>query len=198
MVAIAICLAGSATMFAQETGVVINGVKWATRNVDKLGTFAVNPESAGMLYQWNSKIGWSATNPTASTNGSSWNPDSNHGRDAETWGKENNVCPVGWRMPTDDELKKLVDSGYEWTTVNGINGIRFGSGKNIIFLPSVGAISNAGSILMEFTFYWGNVANCTDSYYLYFKNNTDTEIFTGRYLGFPNASPAFCIRCVAE
>ena len=33
VVAIAISLASSATMFAQETGVVINSVKWATHNV---------------------------------------------------------------------------------------------------------------------------------------------------------------------
>jgi len=44
-------------MFAQETGVVINGVKWATRNVDKPGTFVANPEDFGMLYQWNRRVG---------------------------------------------------------------------------------------------------------------------------------------------
>jgi len=57
VVAIAICLAGSATMFAQETGVVINGVTWATRNVDAPGTFVANTKDAGMFYQWNSKVG---------------------------------------------------------------------------------------------------------------------------------------------
>ena len=42
---------------APTDGVVINGVRWATRNVDKPGTFAANPEDAGMLYQWNRKVG---------------------------------------------------------------------------------------------------------------------------------------------
>jgi len=53
---IAICLAGSATMFAQnnttDEGVVINGVKWATRNLDVGSTFVENPEDKGALFQW--------------------------------------------------------------------------------------------------------------------------------------------------
>jgi len=35
-----------------DAGVIINGIKWATRNVDMPGTFAANPEDAGMFYQW--------------------------------------------------------------------------------------------------------------------------------------------------
>jgi uncharacterized protein (TIGR02145 family) len=38
--------------FAQETGVIINGVKWATRNVGKLFTFADKPEDYGGFYSW--------------------------------------------------------------------------------------------------------------------------------------------------
>ena len=43
-----------------DKGVVINGVMWATRNVDAPGTFAPYPESSGMLFQWNRKKGWNA------------------------------------------------------------------------------------------------------------------------------------------
>jgi hypothetical protein len=50
------CMFTAAT-FAQsantDLGVVINGVKWATRNVDAPGTFAESPQAAGMFYQWN-------------------------------------------------------------------------------------------------------------------------------------------------
>ena len=35
-----------------DEGVVINGVRWATRNVDVSGTFAQNPESAGGFFTW--------------------------------------------------------------------------------------------------------------------------------------------------
>ena len=33
----------------QDEGIVINGVRWATRNVDAFGTFAERPESPGMF-----------------------------------------------------------------------------------------------------------------------------------------------------
>ena len=45
-------------------GVLINGVVWATRNVGAPGTFVDKPEDAGMLYQWNRKTAWSATDKT--------------------------------------------------------------------------------------------------------------------------------------
>jgi len=33
-----------------DEGVIIDGVKWATRNVDVPGTFASSPEAPGMFY----------------------------------------------------------------------------------------------------------------------------------------------------
>ncbi|MDR1197516.1 MAG: hypothetical protein LBK94_00690, partial [Prevotellaceae bacterium] len=44
-----------------DKSVTINGVKWAACNVDAPGTFAANPEDAGMFYQWNRKVPWSST-----------------------------------------------------------------------------------------------------------------------------------------
>ena len=35
-----------------DKGVEINGIRWATQNVDKPGTFVLNPEDLGMFYQW--------------------------------------------------------------------------------------------------------------------------------------------------
>ena len=37
-------------------GVVIDGIRWATRNVDTPGTFANAPSEAGMFYQFNGAI----------------------------------------------------------------------------------------------------------------------------------------------
>ena len=39
---------GANAQTSTETGIVINGVRWATRNVDKPGTFASAPEKSGM------------------------------------------------------------------------------------------------------------------------------------------------------
>jgi len=106
---------------SQEEGVVINGVKWATRNVDKPGTFAANPENAGMLFQWNRRVGWSATDPMINSNdGSTWDYSESTGT---TWEKSNDPSPIGWRVPSSDEIRKLTDKdkvNSEWTTVNRI------------------------------------------------------------------------------
>jgi hypothetical protein len=68
----------------QQKGVLINGVIWATSNVDAPGTFAKNPEDTGMFYQWNRKIGWSTSDPmTNSDGGTTWNRSRNIG----TYGK---------------------------------------------------------------------------------------------------------------
>ena len=57
-----------------DKSVVINGVHWATCNVDKPGTFVAGPEDAGMFYQWDIKIGWSSTDPMTNTmGGTTWN-----------------------------------------------------------------------------------------------------------------------------
>ena len=53
----------------EDPGVLINGVRWATRNVDAPGTFTTAPENAGMLYQWNRRVGWSNSEPMVNSNG---------------------------------------------------------------------------------------------------------------------------------
>ena len=38
--------------------VLINGVRWATRNLGAPGQFVSNPEDIGLYYQWGSSVGW--------------------------------------------------------------------------------------------------------------------------------------------
>ena len=64
--------AGDQTAICEITvidGVIINEIIWATRNVDAPGTFAAKPEAPGMFYQWNRKVGWSASDPMINHNG---------------------------------------------------------------------------------------------------------------------------------
>jgi hypothetical protein len=42
---------------AADSGAVIHGESWATRNVDVPCTFAATPESTGTFYQWARKVG---------------------------------------------------------------------------------------------------------------------------------------------
>ena len=127
-----------------DPGILINGIIWATRNVDMPGTFAEKPESWGRFYQWNRKIGWLAGGPVAptpaeSSNGTAWD---NSDPTGDYWIRANDPCPVGWRVPTGDELRSLRTTMSTYTMYNwnstGVNGRTFGTLPNQIFLPYSG------------------------------------------------------------
>jgi len=133
-------LAYAATVLAQsntqDEGVIINGVRWATRNVDMPGTFAETPESAGKFYQWNRNVAWSATGKIRGWNTSTM-------PEGAKWEKVNDPSPAGWRVPTSEEINSLLDTekvSSEWITQNGIDGRIFTDKENgnSIFLPALG------------------------------------------------------------
>jgi uncharacterized protein (TIGR02145 family) len=188
-----------------EEGVVINGVKWATRNVDAPGTFAENPEDTGMLYQWNRKIGWSATDPMEGSNGdNTWDSSIPTGT---IWEKSNDPSPVGWRVPTLEEIETLLDTDKvdnEWILEK--NGRKFTDKmtNNSLFLPAVGyRYGDDGSVGDDETFsYMGTEGVCwsstphisseTNAYNLYF--GSDYAFWTSK----GNRSFGFSIRSVKE
>ena len=117
-----------------DNGVVINGIKWATRNVDKFATFAETPESSGEFYQWNTKI------PCGLSKISNYSESENI---VDNWEEINDPSPQGWRLPTTLEFAKLLDKEKvqkEWTSQNNVNGVKFTDleNDNSIFLPAVG------------------------------------------------------------
>ena len=157
-----------------DRGVEINGVTWATRNVAAPGTFTAKPEEVGMFYQWNRKVAWPATGRV-----SNWNNSMPIGTE---WEKANDPSPAGWRVPTTDEIQKLLDSDkvlYEWTAVNGVNGGKFTDKAtgNSIFLPAAGLRSSSGGVLVGdgmCSYYWSSTEYGDDdaafAYFLYFEN----------------------------
>ena len=173
-----------------DYGVIINGVRWATRNVDAPGTFAATPECAGRFYQWNRRHGWSAT----SGNASGWDDSMPTGT---MWTNTNNPCPPGWRLPTAAEFQSLDNAGSRWTTQNGVSGRLFGSGSNQLFLPAVGwRVSSSGALngIGSGGVYWSNT--------LYHNENTHAMRF-GIYQPYTNLEArnhahGFSVRCVAE
>ena len=180
-------------------GVVINGVIWATRNVDKPGTFAKNLEDAGMLYQWNRDIGWSTTDPLINTNRkTTWN----NSLSTDTfWKMLNNPCPVGWRVPTKEEFETLLDRnkvGYERITENGLNG-KFTDKTNgsFLFLPAAGSRKSIdGTLYYAGTSgnYWSNTVyegDETNAYCVGFGTGFADVYNCTRSLG-------LSIRCVAK
>ena len=125
-------------------------MRWATRNVDAPSTFAARPEDPGMFYQWNRKIGWSATDPMINSNGGTvWDSSMATGM---TWEKANDPSPVGWRLPTVEEQNKLRDNdkvNRVTTYQNGIYGLKITDKENgnSIFLPAAGWRNGLGGFL---------------------------------------------------
>ena len=176
-----------------DNGVVINGIKWATRNIGAFGTFVARPEDAGLLYQWNRRQGWTAIGEKVS----GWNNSLPIGT---TWETLNAPCPTGWRIPTPQELQSLVDAGSIWTTQNGVNGRLFGTAPNQIFLPAIGMRGGDDSVLHfvnENGFCWSNAQGGSEfAYFLAFGNNGRF----GENIRVDYGSRAFglSIRCVAN
>jgi hypothetical protein len=178
-------------------GVTINGVTWATRNVDAPGTFAATPESAGMFYQWNRKVGWSSTDPMVASNGNTtWDGSIPSGAEWET---VNDPCPEGWRVPTHSEQNLLVRAGYSWTTQNGVTGGVFGTVPYQIFLSassyrgSEGLLDPPASGSSDLTGrYWASTKNYDDySWCFYFYKDW-------LYDASDPTNGANCVRCVKK
>ena len=177
-----------------DRGVVINGIKWATRNVDNPGAFAANPESPGKFYQWNRKAAWPATGRV-----SNWDNSVPAGTE---WEEANDPSPAGWRVPTADEFEKLLDSDkvrYEWTVVNGVNGGKFTDKAtgNSIFLPAAGGRSDEDGMLFgDDGYYWSSTeyGDVDDIFAYYLTFDIDRSDWTNG----TNRSSGFSLRPVAE
>lgn len=92
------------------------------------------------------------------------------------------ACPLGWRLPTKDELKKLLDKQMVdrvWTSIDGVNGCLFtckATGMSLFF-PALGVVYYAGKsqyILKyegEVGYYWSSATSLLNgTTYLYFDD----------------------------
>ena len=157
---------------ATDQGVDINGVVWATRNVNMPGTFTEASEDAGMVYQWNRKTGWSSVDPLESSDGSTeWDATYANGK---SWAAKNDPSPEGWRVPTKDDFRKLCDTGHvdrKWQ--NSPSGYVFTDRKsgNSIFLPACGERYPKLSGVGSHGYYWSADPHGPkyNGYHLYFN-----------------------------
>lgn len=176
-----------------DEGVVINGVKWATRNVDAPGTFAETSESAGMFYQWGINIGWSSEDPLVNSDGgTTWTPTE---YDGSEWTEDNDPSPKGWRVPTMDDLQKLCDASKvsrTWSTSPlGYTFTDIATGASM-FVPAFGYrnYSNgtiSGRVGMPLGNYWSSTPSPFSpimSYYLQFlSSNANASTLGSRSYG---------------
>lgn len=179
--------------YAQNTtttdrGVVINNLRWATRNVNTPGTFVSAPEQIGMYYQWDRRQAWASTGEVTG-----WNSTYST---ATTWSRENDPCPPGWRVPTRDELQSLIRGGRFAVNWNGtgVNGRVAGTAPDQIFLPAsgwrrggegiIGSVNGSGH-------YWSSTPNN--------ENSAFAMGFNSFNIGLGNfwRQHAAAIRCVA-
>jgi uncharacterized protein (TIGR02145 family) len=171
-----------------DPGVMINGVRWATRNLDAPGHFAATPEDYGKFYQWHRATAWDATGAITG-----WE---NTPPVIDSWTAD--ITPAGWRLPTLAHLQTLLDNTNVTTELRvqgGITGRVFidKTTNATLFLPAAGYRAYSGGTLTSGGgFYWSSTANGnTRAYYLNFGGiNAGLSSETGAF-GFP-------IRCVAE
>ena len=149
--------------------VLINGVKWATRNVGSPGIFVQNPEDFGEYYQWNKGIADFLLREDYFNSIYA---------NANSWLTVNDPSPTGWRVPTLEEIQKLFDTEKvtnEWTTLNDITGRKFidKATDKSIFLPSAGIRHLYGTLYNDgsYGYYWSSTGHerfDNNAYILYF------------------------------
>ena len=173
----------------KPAGVLINGVRWAECNVAAAGTFTANPESPGMIYQWNRRKAWSAVDETVT----GWDDTNASG---ETWATANDPCPTGWRVPTTEDFATLLDTDkvtYAWTTSKGVDGVRFTDkvSSASIFLPAAGNRDNAGTLygVEDNGYYWSSTS---------FSSGYAWGLSTGAGQDDYDYAYGFSVRCVKK
>ena len=196
----------------KEDGIMINGVKWATRNVASHGKFVEKPEDFGGYYQWGRK-GDGHEQPTSGTTTTlSITDDPGHGnfilspsspydwrtpQNDNLWGTiktANDPCPAGWRVPTQTEQALLTGANSYWGELNGVNGYFIGDGEPKLFLPAAGNRYGSNGSLGDvgtYGYYWSSTPNGTNAYHLYFYSGSFRMSTNYRAYG-------YTVRCVSE
>lgn len=94
-----------------------------------------------------------------------------------------------WRMPTKDELYKLVELPSTWATENGVYGRKWTSGNYTLFIPA-GGFRNSGSFRNQGSqgYVWGSSLNTSapfDAFSAYFNSSRIGSYEDFRCYGLP-------------
>lgn len=195
------------TSLYYDKGVIINGVKWATRNVGEPGMFVENYEKTGEYYQWNCPKAWKIQ---TNASGEWYNPNLACDCYSEDtiWNTKNDPSPQGWRIPSLREIQSLFDTTkvlhYTIQTRQCCLIAVFidKSSGDSLFLPGYGGLhhypdfyvsqGDAVSLHHEYgwysgcnmAFYWSNTiysANHTNSYTFFISKESAWKHFDNRH-----------------
>lgn len=140
-----------------------SGTKWATMNVG-----ASSEKDYGNYYQYGKGAAqYAKTSGDRNYSGKEDPLAASADTASQVWGGK-------WRMPTRAQMKELTaNTKYEWTTINGVNGVKFtATNGNYVFFPAAGywrdgrkgGVGNYGD-------YWGSSPSGSNkAYRLYFEN----------------------------
>ncbi len=116
---------------------VVQGVCWADRHLSAPGTFAANDGYTFSFYQFNRRKTWGGYGDElqwTSTPATGYN-------EKQGWLPDNMPCPKGWRLPTQEEYRRLhhgsVPRGGLWVEA----GERGNSVAGRIYGPNAGTCS---------------------------------------------------------
>lgn len=171
-----------------------SGTLWATCNIG-----ATSPEDYGDYFAWGETSGYNDGKTIFEWSTYQFNPSG----DGQTFTKYNSTdgllgleddaahVKLGgeWRMPSEEQFDELINDSYtttEWTTQNGVNGLKITSktNGNSIFLPAAGA-RNSSSLISagSLGYYWSRTLSLDDPKGLYFVSSYADTYNSYRYCG---------------
>ena len=158
-------------------------VKWATCNVG-----ASSPTGYGNYYAWGET---SPKNDYSSSTCKTWERSMSDIRGNSSYDAARANWGGSWRLPTKSEYDELVNNcTRQWTTQNGVKGMRFTSKKNgnSVFFPAAGWRDGASAYgAGEGGYYWSSTpygGSTQRAYGLYFDSGGSASTDWGnRYYG---------------
>ena len=161
-----------------------SGTKWACCNLG-----ASTPEQSGNYYRWGETKPFKegdtgATYPYIGVDIGNNIAGTKYDAATANWG-------ASWRMPTENQMKELMDNcTYKWTTLNGVEGAK-GTGRKggTIFFPASGYRNYSAASLYNvgrYGYYWSASANNGNyGHILYFDWGSWRWNYGSRADGFP-------------